>query len=299
MRTKVTIGVCVRNCEDKIKQIIDRIVFQDFPHENIEVIFVDDGSEDNTLFQISKYAPKIDIKCTVYHHEWKGLGFSRNVVSKNAKGDYIVWVDDGTSLFKDYIKRLVNLMDVAPEIGIARGVVGLYSGSNPVSTLENMNELVFSHKYAGKSTIKLPGTSGSIYRVDATKYVGGFDENIQGACEDVDVAYRILASGWLIYITRAKFFIDYNKHIIDVLNKGYWYGYGLHLFLHKHSELSDFSYKINPLAGLLEGTLISFVAYKITHKKIAFLLPIFFFIKRIGWSMGFVKAHFDSYGHIE
>ena len=70
-------------------------------------------------------------------------------------------------------------------------------------------------------------------------------------------------------------------------------------FLHKHMELSDFLYKITPLAGLLEGTLISFVAYKITRKKIAFLLPIFFFIKRISWCIGFVKAHLDSYGHIE
>jgi len=190
-------------------------------------------------------------------------------------------------------------MNVTPEIGIARGVICLYSGSNYVSTLENMNELVFSYKYANKSTKKLPGTSGSIYRVEATRYVGGFDEKIRGACEDTDIAYRILTSGWQIYITRAKFFIDYNKRLVDVLKKGYWYGYGLHLFLHKHSKIRDFSYKISPFAGLLEGTLISFVAYKITHKKIAFLLPIFSFIKRVGWSIGFVKAHFDSYGHIE
>ena len=297
MTTKVTIGICVRNCEGTIKQIINRIFFQDFQHENMEIIFVDDGSEDDTLFLILKYAPKLDIKYTLYHHKWQGLGFSRNVVVNNAKGDYIVWVDDGTILTKDYIKQLVTLMDEKPEIGITRGIIGFYSGSNRVATLENMNELVFNHKYAEKNITKLPGTGGSIYRVDATRHVGGFDESIQGACEDVDVAYRILVSGWLIYITGVNFFIDYNERLEDVLNKSIWYGYGLHFFLHKHRELSDFSYKINPLAGLLEGTLISFVAYKITHKKLAFLLPIFFLIKRLGWSIGFVKAHLNSYGH--
>ena len=230
MRTKVTIGVCVRNCEGNIKQIVDRIFIQDFPHENMEVIFVDDGSEDDTMFLILKYAPKINIKYTVYHHEWQGLGFSRNVVSKNAQGDYIVWIDDGTIVTNDYIKKLVNLMDETPEIGIARGVIGLYSGSNPVATLENMNELVFSHKYAEKTTTKLPGTSGSIYRVKATRQVGGFDENIQGACEDVDTAYRILSSGWRIYITGVEFFIDYNERLKDVWDKSFWYGYGLHFF---------------------------------------------------------------------
>ena len=35
---------------------------QDHPHKLMEVIFVDDGSEDNTFFIIEEYSPKMDMK---------------------------------------------------------------------------------------------------------------------------------------------------------------------------------------------------------------------------------------------
>jgi len=48
MKPIATIGVCVRNCEATIKEVINSIINQDFPHELMEVIIVDDGSEDRT-----------------------------------------------------------------------------------------------------------------------------------------------------------------------------------------------------------------------------------------------------------
>ena len=59
----------------------------------MEVIFVDDGSEDETLSIINSYVPRMDVKVKVFHHGWKGLGLSRNVVVDSASGDYIIWVD--------------------------------------------------------------------------------------------------------------------------------------------------------------------------------------------------------------
>jgi len=45
MKPRVTIGVCVRDCEDFIGEATDSIVNQDFPHDLIEVIFVDDSQD--------------------------------------------------------------------------------------------------------------------------------------------------------------------------------------------------------------------------------------------------------------
>jgi glycosyltransferase involved in cell wall biosynthesis len=261
----------------------------------MEVIFVDDGSEDNTLFEILKYAPRMNMKYTAYHHEWKGLGYSRNVVLKNAQGDYIVWVDDGTIIPKDYVRKQVEFMEKHPDVGIARGIIGAYSGSNCVATLENMIQLAFSHKYAGKVTTKLPGAGGSIYRVKAAKHAGGFNESIQGAAEDTEIAHRILLAGWQIHITQANFFIDYNENLKKVWDKSFRYGYGSHFILHEHKKLREILYKSTPLAGFIEGIFASCAAYKFTHKKIAFLLPIYFFVKRIFWCLGFTKSHIDSY----
>jgi glycosyltransferase involved in cell wall biosynthesis len=299
MKIKVTIGVCARNCKNDVSKIINRISSQDFPHENIEVLFVDDGSQDDTLSSILQFAQRMNMNFKVYHHAWRGLGYSRNIALTNAQGDYIVWVDDGTIIPKDYVRKQIEFIEKNPSLGIIRGLVGVYTGSNPVAALENMSRLVFDHKYAGKITSKLPGAAGAIYRIKAAKQVGGFNETIHGAGEDTDIAYRIFSAGWQILITPAEFTLEYNESLKKAWSKSYWYGYGTHFTLHKHKGLHELLYKSTPVAGFLEGVLIFSIAYRLTHKKIAFLLPIYYFSKRIMWCFGFAKSHIDSYGHIK
>ena len=297
MTVQITIGICVRNCEKDVERIVKNVSGQDFLHKNIEVIFVDDGSEDNTVSLISQMLPSLDITSKLFHHKWKGLGYSRNVVLKNAKGDYIVWVDDGILLSKDYIQKNTRFLEKNSNVGIVKGIIDVYSGSNHIRTLENMASLVFFRKYAGKFTTKLPGIGGSIYRVKSARQVGGFDEQIRGANEDTDIAYRIKSAGWKIYISQTNFSLIHNEKLNKVWIKNYWYGYGAHFNLHKHRELRTILYKSTPLAGFLQGILIFNTAYKLTHKKIAFLLPFFITIRRIAFCLGFIKSHSDSYGH--
>ena len=49
MKPKVTLGICARNAEKSIALALKSVIRQDFPHELMEIVFVDDGSEDNTL----------------------------------------------------------------------------------------------------------------------------------------------------------------------------------------------------------------------------------------------------------
>jgi len=88
MKPNVSIGVCVKNCEDFIEDAIDSIMKQDYPHRLMEVIFVDDGSEDDTLSIIRKCVSQIDIPVKIFHTSWKGLGHARNLVVSNAQGKF-------------------------------------------------------------------------------------------------------------------------------------------------------------------------------------------------------------------
>ena len=263
----------------------------------MEVIFVEEDSKDNTLLSISKYAPEMKIKYKIFHLKHKGLGFSRNIVFENAQGSYIVWLDDGTMIPKDYVRKNVEIMENNPCIGIATGIISVYSGLHLTASLENMSGLVFSNENCGGFTKELPGTGGAIFRVNAIMRVGGFDGRITGATEDTDIAYRISTAGWKIFVTQIEYSRDYCNSLGKVWAKSLWYGYGLHFMLHKHRELRNWLCRSTPLAGFLQGILSFSKAYKLTHKKIAFLLPIFFLIQRTALCWGFIKAHINSYGH--
>ena len=70
-KPRVTVGVCVRNCELSIKETIDSVINQDFPHRLMEIIFVDDGSEDSTLQRISSSTSGMDMGVAILHDRWK------------------------------------------------------------------------------------------------------------------------------------------------------------------------------------------------------------------------------------
>jgi glycosyltransferase involved in cell wall biosynthesis len=273
---------------------------QDFSHENMEILFVDDGSQDNTLYMVNQIGQRVlvraNINFKVYHHTWKGLGYSRNSLLTNAHGDYIVWIDDGNIIPRDYVRKLVEYMENYPDVGVTKGVIGANSGLNNVATLESVRHVVFGNKYSGKIK-KFPGTGGAIFRIKAAKQVGGFNESIQGAFEDIDISFRMSLAGWQMHILQVKFFNKFTKTFKTALKKNLWYGYGAHFAFHKHKELRTELYRSTPLAGFLEGLLTFSVAYRLIHKKVVFLLPAYYFLGRTMWFIGFSKSHFDSYGH--
>ena len=298
VKPKVTIGVCVKNCEAFIEDAIESIIKQDFPHELMEVVFVDDGSEDLTLSIIREMVPRMDMSVKVYHQKWKGLGPARNVVVNNANGDYIVWVDGDMILSEDYVRRLVSFLDRNPEVGIGVGKACMQPTENLVAFLEIAGFMARDSRCKGITFKKYPGTAGSVYRIEALRKVKGFYERIKGAGEDLDVVYRIKEAGWLIYVGNEATFYARRKETWNALWAQYfWHGYGAHFVLHKDKGIEKI-YEMIPPAAFLSGLLYSFTAYKLTRRKAVFLLPLHFLFKMTAWCFGFVKSHINGYEHL-
>jgi len=290
---KATIGLCVKDSEATIKEAIDSVLGQDYFHEFMELIVVDGHSRDKTLSILEKQLSKADIRCRFFR-ENKGLGTARQMVVDNANGDYIVWVDGDMILAKDHVRRQVGFMEDHPDVGIAGGKFEMWLRENTIATLEGIEWVVIDHEYGQKATLRpsLHRAGGCIYRVKAIREVGGFDEHIKGALEDLDIEYRIGELGWLTYFTTDAIFHDRRKDTWRALwRENFWYGYGGHYFLHKYRRRVSTS-------ALLAGLRRSSVAYKLTHQKGVFLLPLLHAFKKIAWLFGFVKAHIDGYGHV-
>jgi glycosyltransferase involved in cell wall biosynthesis len=299
----VTIGVCMRNCEASVKEVVSGILDQDFPHKFMEVIFVDDGSKDRTLAVILDSASRMDMQVKVHHQEWKGLGPARNVVVNDTSGEYIVWVDDDMKLSRDYVRKLVGFMDQNPNVGIAKGRSGTceedcpIKGCTLVAKLECLMWIAYNFKHGGKPTQKLPGTAGCIYRVKAIRQVKGFDEKIKSSGEDIDAAYNIRRSNWQIYYSIDAVFYARQKATWKALwNQQFRDGYGEHYLFRKNGDVVQI-HKMAPPAKFIYGPFLSFTAYKLTHQKAAFLLPLQSTFKSIALCLGFVKGQIDFFRH--
>lgn len=97
MKDLLSIIVPVYNCEKYLARCVESIIKQKY--HNFELILIDDGSTDNSLFICKKYESK-DNRVKVYHQTNSGVAKARNFGILKANGDYIAFVDSD-----DYVEE--------------------------------------------------------------------------------------------------------------------------------------------------------------------------------------------------
>ena len=301
MKPIVTLGMCMRNCEKWIRYALQSILQQDFPHELIEAIFFDDGSDDRTLEIVEQWSKKTDVKTKIIRGRWVGLGKGRNTIINNSSGKYIIWIDSDQIFPKRYVRDQMEFMEKNPDVGIGAGlpfvnnkdfslVLKLEMLAYIVECFQNNQPRSFLFK-----TKKYPGTGGSIYRVEALKAVGGFDDTIKGSGEDVDVGKRIELAGWKSYWNSNRFIETHSRMSgFAYLWKRYLSGgkWNQKLYAKDRSILS--LPRMSPLGSFVAGIVYSVKAYRITSLKISFLLPIHFMFKMTAWFVGFIGSQISN-----
>lgn len=107
---KVEISVIMPtfNRADKIKKAIESVLLQDF--ECFELIIINDGSKDDTDEICKEYASK-DIRVKfINNKDNNGAAFVRNIGIREAKGNYITFVDDDDIVERELLTFLYDLI---------------------------------------------------------------------------------------------------------------------------------------------------------------------------------------------
>lgn len=109
---KVSIIIPLYNVAAFIEECCDSVLAQTY--ENIEVVFVDDCSTDNTMSVLSSYLsahPSFPQTCDVAHNYNRGLSAARNSGLQAASGEYVLFLDSDDELTPDCIGALVNAIE--------------------------------------------------------------------------------------------------------------------------------------------------------------------------------------------
>ena len=105
----ISIIVPVYNVEKYIVKCLESIVNQDY--SDFELLLVNDGSTDDSIVSASNYLKNKNIDYKIIEKENGGLASARNEGIKNAKGDFIAFVDADDVISKDFISSLVKYLD--------------------------------------------------------------------------------------------------------------------------------------------------------------------------------------------
>ena len=281
--------MCVKNCGATVKEAVESVIHQDYPHGDMELLIVDGFSSDDTLSVIEESISGTGIKMSVFQ-EKEGLGSARQIVVDNAHGEYIVWIDGDMILSKRFISDQVEYMHRNRNVGIAKGKYWIHNKNGAeslVETLEN-TEFILHTMFEGETSSKSLGTSGCIYRTKAILQAGGFDPKIKGVGEDMDAERRVRNAGWSIHVTPAVFYETRRKTWASLWREYFWHGYGGYYLFRKDKDFIDY-YKFFPPAAIVIELCRASTAYKLFNRKRVFLLPLHYIFKRVAWVFGFLK----------
>lgn len=100
------------NGEKYIERFFNSILSQEY--KNLQLVFVNDGSADNTLKIAKSYKEKFmssNIDYIILSQDNGGQASALNKGLKDVKGKYLLCMDSDDSLSENYIKEAVNLME--------------------------------------------------------------------------------------------------------------------------------------------------------------------------------------------
>lgn len=103
----ISVIIPVYNVEKFLKRCVDSVLNQTY--ENIEIILVDDGSEDMSPAICDEYATA-DARIRVVHKDNGGSSTARNEALRIMNGEFVCFVDSDDFVSCDYIMHMYNLL---------------------------------------------------------------------------------------------------------------------------------------------------------------------------------------------
>ena len=106
---KLSVIVPVYNVERYLERCILSILNQDIPHEEYEIIMINDGSTDNS-YEIATQLEKKYNNIRLFTQENKGPSAARNYGINLAKGKYIWFIDSDDYIVAGCLKKLFHII---------------------------------------------------------------------------------------------------------------------------------------------------------------------------------------------
>lgn len=182
-------------------------------YPNIEVIVVDNGSEDDSVsFLESNYSDFVRVVKLPENY-----GFDRGVNEgiKVSKGDYIATLNNDTEADENWLKKLIEGFSVGDEVGMCASKILFYYERDVIDKVghvmyrDGLNKgrgcMQKNHGQFDKSEeVFFPDGCAALYKKKMLDQIGLFEESFFAYGDDAELGFRARLFGWTcIYIPTA------------------------------------------------------------------------------------------------
>lgn len=203
MIMKISFIIVAYNAAGSLDALLEDLLAQTLPHEQIEALLVDSASTDETRARMLAFAQTAPFEVKVLDNPKRWLSSGINVALGAATGDAIIRLDAHARIPKDFLRSSLRALERGEDI-----VGGSVLGGAPNGAWESVLRTVDTSRFCGGAA---PFRNGGAARyVDALAYalyrrsvydkVGLYDERLRRT-EDNDMHYRMRRAGYRFYFS--------------------------------------------------------------------------------------------------
>ena len=231
----VSVVIPVKDRAEELQRCLDSLAKIDYPRGKIQVIVVDDGSQDRS----AAVACESGALVVPSGGTGRGPAAARNVGARNATGEILAFIDSDCTASTEWLAELVTTF-ADPAVAAVGGMVDGMCTDSAVDRYEAvMSSLSLGSRERfggdGDDTFYLPSCN-LLARRSAFLGVGGFDDSMHVG-EDVDLTWRLRDEGWTIaYLPVGRVCHEHRSTISSFMSRRFDYGTseGMLQILHPH-----------------------------------------------------------------
>lgn len=200
MIPRVSVVMPVFNTDRYVAAAIESILSQTF--DDFELVIIDDGSTDDSLRIIKKYAER-DQRIRFFSRENRGLSRTRNELLAHSLGEYIAPMDSDDIALPDRLKLQVEALGDLPDVVCIGGAYQIMDDAGRLLVkyfaMPETDAEIQKLQLAGHCALHQPCV---MFRRSMALMVGGYDESLR-YCEDFDLWLRLGEVGRLMNLKQA------------------------------------------------------------------------------------------------
>lgn len=210
--TAYTIALCTHNHADRLERTLADLAQLQPPRAPWELLIIDNGCSDGTAELLARQVWPGGWEVRVVREEKLGLSNARNRAIGEARGEYVIFMDDDETVDPDWLRAYERLiMDKHPDACGGRICVLFEDRRPPWLTDELVAFLGEVNRAEEIAALTEPHTffHGGNFGIRKTVYdsIGGFDAmlgrkgTVNTGGEEVDFYRRLLAAGLKVWWT--------------------------------------------------------------------------------------------------
>ncbi len=185
--------------------------FEDFlnnDYKNYEIFFVDNASEDNSVQFVEKNY-SMDKRVVIIKNSINNMTLGINMALKQAKGQYVLFLNNDIYLSKGSLSKMVKFMDKNKKVALVQGKLISFSNHRKIDDVGETMDLYGNPvtlgagerdegQYSSQRELLSATGAASLLRYSLLEKVGMLDSDYGIGYEDLDLSIRLRLIGYKI-----------------------------------------------------------------------------------------------------